>query len=113
MSMELVMHSAFGLDEVLSAVLAAAGRCLGPRTEARVRHWAAQPIARWLAAEDAAQCTCVSLHDFKHMCSSPVLWDHVKTADSQPMLGSCTIPHAWAQVRPSGPSCLAPQPAPP
>ena len=99
------MHSAYGYDDVVSAVLAAAGRCLGTKTEALVRHSVAEAVCRWFAAEDAAQCTCVSMRDFaRQKCCSSVLWAHAEQATSLPGFSFCALPQAWATVRCS---CLA------
>ena len=68
------MHSAVGHDELVAALLAAADGCLGPKTEAHLRYRVAQAAGRFLAAEEVAQCSAVSLHNFAQMRCSPAFW---------------------------------------
>ena len=95
LSTDLLMHSAVSFDELMAALLTAAGTCLGPKTEAHLRHWVAQRVRRWFAAEAAAQCTAVSLHNFAQLRCSHALWAPAAGISSE---SSPVCPHVWVQV---------------
>ena len=71
LSVDMVVHNAFSLQEVLAETVAAARNCLGDAAADGVLRSFARPMCTWLRAEEIVQGSAPSLHNFHEVCTAP------------------------------------------